>query len=148
GHYARQRDERSGVGDPAPGTSILPRHQRLRRDRKQHQQRVDHLARRDLGHGAFTTGSSIANAMPPPRRRHAVTRPPCASTVRLAMARPSPVPPGLSEKNGSKRCASAAGGTPGPVSLTCRIAAPSALATETASSRGPASSKASSALFT
>src|SRR5262249_41639458 len=62
----------------------------------------------------------------------------CASIVRLAIARPSPVPFALSEKNGSKMCGKALAGTPGPLSLTVSRALPLRVVTASAISRWPA----------
>lgn len=42
--------------------------------------------------------------------------PPCALVMRLAMARPSPVPPVLYVVNGSKICSRFSGGIPHPLS--------------------------------
>src|SRR4029077_5265132 len=52
-------------------------------------------------HAALAGGTSMSTRKPLPGVLAAVIRPPCASTVRFAMARPSPVPLGFSEKKGS-----------------------------------------------
>src|SRR5262249_14200326 len=70
------------------------------------------------------SGSWTSTRRPPCGPGPAAMRPPCASTVRLAIARPSPVPSGLSEKNGSNRRGSASGGTPGPLSPSTSLAWP------------------------
>lgn len=49
------------------------------------------------------TGSSTVNRAPCGRFRPAAMRPPCASTMARLMARPSPVPPVSSERDGSPR---------------------------------------------
>src|SRR5262249_36505389 len=98
-------------------------------------------------HAALASGTSISTRKPVPGVLAAVIRPPCASTVRLAMARPSPVPEGLSEKNGSKSRGNASAGTPGPLSPTRRRAMPSSPVTATSSRRGPAASRSASRAF-
>src|SRR5205823_6031091 len=66
----------------------------------------------------------------------ATIRPPWASTAWRAIARPRPVPLCLVEKKGSKRRGSASAGTPGPLSVTKRLAPPSPLRTATVTRRG------------
>src|SRR5262249_58809045 len=87
--------------------------------------------------GAPASGSSTSMRGPPCWFGVAASRPPCASTVRLAMARPSPVPCGLSEKNGSNRRGSASAGTPGPLSSTTSAPGPVTPPTPTPSWRHP-----------
>src|SRR5581483_4203977 len=88
-------------------------------------------------------GRSIEKRRPPASERAAATVPPCASTVRRTIARPSPVPVCFSEKKGSKRRGSASSGTPGPLSSTVTRHAP--FARRSASPRRRASLRDSSA---
>ena len=54
---------------------------------------ADHeLEGRGVGHGREGAGSSMSTVKPAPGGLAAAIRPPCASTVRLAMASPRPVP--------------------------------------------------------
>src|SRR5262245_12693173 len=76
---------------------------------------------------AACTGSSMRNVEPCPRLDSTQMRPPCISTISLAMARPSPVPPlarvfELSTwRNFSKTRSQSSAGIPGPVSLTLTV---------------------------
>src|SRR5690606_31160042 len=65
-------------------------------------------------------GSRIVKRAPPPPASDASIVPPCASTMRLEMARPSPVPvpAGLVVKNGVNRYGRAPRGMLGPLSST------------------------------
>src|SRR5262249_6584084 len=77
-------------------------------------------------------GSSILIVRPPASGRSASICPSCASIVRLTIASPSPVPCGLSEKNGSKRRGTTSTLTPGPSSLTSIASVPFRLVSDTA----------------
>src|SRR5262249_6823459 len=98
------RDRAAGNGR-AEGPSMLARNAGLHQGRQKDQRAVDQLAR---GYGVHSapapaSGRSTSNVIPPSGLIAAVIRPPCASSVRLAIASPSPVPFALSEKKGSKR---------------------------------------------
>src|SRR2546426_711377 len=65
-------------------------------------------------HAALATSGSVTRkTRPAPSAGAAAIAPPCASTAWRAMARPSPVPLGFSEKKGSKSRDSASAGAPG-----------------------------------
>ena len=69
------------------------------------------------------SGNSSVTTKPPAGRFEAKTFPPCASTTRRVIARPSPYPvdapaPPL-RKKGSKIAARSPSNTPGPLSATC-----------------------------
>src|SRR5262245_47786683 len=92
---------------------------------------------------AARMGSSMRNVEPRPIVDSIQMRPPCISTISLAMARPSPVPPlarvfELSTwRNFSKTRSHSSAGIPGPVSLTLTakwpFAAPAVMRTSPAS---------------
>ena len=63
-------------------------------------------------------GSVITTSAPPPARGRAFNVPPCASTMRRAVARPRPAPRALVVKNGSKIFGSTSGLIPRPRSAT------------------------------
>src|SRR5439155_11573824 len=71
------------------------------------------------------TGSCTVKRAPPPGRSPTTIRPPCASTISLATARPRPVPRGRVVKKGSKMRSRSSCGTPGPESVTASSTAPS-----------------------
>src|SRR6266699_2008503 len=87
-------------------------------------------------HGVSASGRVTRKVRPAPSAGAATIAPPWASTAWRAMARPSPVPVCLVEKKGSKRRDSVSAGTPGPLSVTERVATPSPLRTATATRRG------------
>src|SRR5262249_16747197 len=71
------------------------------------------------GHaGSGARGRRSQTHAPPLARLRAPTEPPCSSTIRLAIASPSPVPSGRVLKNGEKARASASGLKPGPLAVT------------------------------
>ena len=82
--------------------ALLPCDARLRRGGQQHEHPVHQMAQRYRVHAvpAPPSGRSTSNVIPPSGRIAAVIQPPCASSVRLAIASPSPVPFALSEKKG------------------------------------------------
>src|SRR5262249_48707997 len=63
------------------------------------------------------SGRRISNAVAPGRLASVIV-PPCASTMRFAIARPSPVPDGFRDTNGSNTLACASAGMPAPSSAT------------------------------
>src|SRR5882724_10336854 len=88
-------------------------------------------------HAALATSGSVTRkTRPAPSAGAAAIAPPCASTAWRAMARPSPVPLGFSEKKGSKSRDSASAGAPGPLSVTDSVATPFPLPTATVTRRG------------
>src|SRR2546425_296757 len=87
-------------------------------------------------HGVSASGRVTRKTRPAPSAGAATIAPPWASTAWRAMARPSPVPVCLVEKKGSKRRDSSSAGTPGPLSVTERVATPSPLRTATVTRRG------------
>src|SRR5438876_2551035 len=88
-------------------------------------------------HAALATSGSVTwKTRPAPSAGAAAIAPPCASTAWRAMARPSPVPLGFSEKKGSKSRDSASAGAPGPLSVTDSVATPFPLPTATVTRRG------------
>src|SRR5207237_1367581 len=89
----------------------------------------DRRLRRALAHPA-----QHLHAAPTPGAATIV--PPWASTAWRAIARPRPVPLCLVEKKGSKRRGSASARTPGPLSVTERLAPTSPLRTATVTRRG------------
>ena len=52
---------------------------------------------RDTGFEVYAAGIQQVTTVPPPSRPRRVSRPPCASTISLQIARPSPVPDGFVE---------------------------------------------------
>src|SRR5207247_2534496 len=104
------------------------------------QRRGDHLRHALLvvddedarGHAA--AGRRSVKRAPPPVRSPTSIRPPCASTIWRATARPRPVPRGRVVKKGSKMRARSSGGTPGPESATAISTPPSAAAAASATS--------------
>src|SRR5947199_180246 len=87
-------------------------------------------------HGASASGRVTRKVRPAPSTVAATIAPPCASTAWRAIASPSPVPVGFREKKGSKSRGSASAGTPGPLSVTDRVATPCPLPTATVTRRG------------
>src|SRR5216110_2476004 len=87
-------------------------------------------------HGVSASGRVTRTVRPAPSPGAATIVPPWASTAWRAIARPRPVPLCLVEKKGSKRRGSASAGTPGPLSVTERLAPPSPLRTATVTRRG------------
>src|SRR5438552_1496036 len=87
-------------------------------------------------HGASASGRVTRKTRPGPSAGTATISPPCASTAWRAIARPSPVPVCFKEKKGSKRRGSASAGTPGPLSVTDRVATPFPLPMATTTRRG------------
>src|SRR5262249_21026644 len=98
-------------------------------------------------HEPPASGNSTSTRSPWPEIPVAVINPPWASTVRLAMARPSPVPVGLSEKKGSKSRGRASAGTPGPVAPAWSRAMPFFPLTTTTRCRGSSASRSASRAF-
>src|SRR5207244_10302696 len=74
-------------------------------------------------HFGSNLGNTMAKVVPWFNRVWNRSAPPCFSTIRAAMASPSPVPPSLVLKNGSNRRRSTSGGMPLPVSSTSRMTA-------------------------
>ena len=100
------------------------RHPRLLR-RRLYTQNTAPAARPIPRTGSSTPGSQTRNTAPPPGRFAALMRPPCPSTIPLAIDKPRPVPLFLVVRNGSKITGSSRGSIPGPSSAT-EIAIPPA----------------------
>ncbi len=80
--------------------------------------RADATSAISFSTGDAIRGSQTVKAAPPVGRFSALISPPCDSTIRLQIDRPSPIPDGFVPTNGSKIFVPSSAGNPGPVSQT------------------------------
>src|SRR5207247_752541 len=118
----------------APAVLALEPGPRARPGRSDHRRDPGVVVDDEDARAHAAAGRRSVKRAPPPVRSPTSIRPPCASTIWRATARPRPVPRGRVVKKGSKMRARSSGGTPGPESATAISTPPSAAAAASATS--------------